>query len=395
VLLLVALTASCGADAPSEAEGAEGAAGEDGAQLEADRGLDRARSCRSELDCHGGGACVAGKCAPCVHHADCASDVCDVYARTPYGLGRCVPEATVVYVDVRRANCATGNGSRTAPVCTITQGLALTCTKKPAVRVYPGLYLPFGVSNRTVALYGPAGEGGDAEVTEEDVGGVGVRDGAHVIIDGFVLGRHSTVGLRCQGASSVDVRRSQLLADVGTGFNATSCSVTLDRDRLSGSFRAMTLDSSSYAITNSVFSDTGTTAIVLRNSHGTFAFNTVVRNGGDSGAPTAGAIDCGTTPVLLKDTIIAENRLSVPEGSQLTGECRLRRVVVGSRDATREPGAIHLDPDLDDYRLPRDTANLACCIDHGPRRSPVHFDFDGTRRPQGPRLDLGAFEAIE
>ena len=57
--------------------------------------------CDEEADCEEGLACASGRCAPCQHHAECASDVCDVYLDSPRGAGRCIPERRVLYVASR------------------------------------------------------------------------------------------------------------------------------------------------------------------------------------------------------------------------------------------------------------------------------------------------------
>jgi hypothetical protein len=328
--------------------------------------------------------------ASCARHADCASETCDVHR------GRCVREAELVYVDRRDVACATGDGSKSRPVCTIGEGIARTTAERSAVRVRPGQYFPFHVSDRAVSLYGPAGEDGDAEVTEEDVGGSRVGANATVLVDGFNLGRHSRFGIECAGGAlttSLTVRRSQTMSDVGVGMRVTGCVVRVDRTRMSGLYGAIQYTDARYVVTNTVVTGVSErTAIVVRGGAGRFELVTVVNNG-DPALAHAGAFDCGTTPVRIEDSIVFGN-LHGAGGSQLTGACRLERVVVGTHDGTTARGAIRLDPELAGYTLPRTPANLACCIDRA-ASSPVRTDFDGTPRPQGPAFDIGAYEAPE
>jgi hypothetical protein len=329
---------------------------------------------------------ITGYCAPpsphrCIRHADCPSDVCDTYA------ARCLRERDVVYVDRDDAACASGDGTRDKPVCEIGAGIALLGGRS-AVRVYPGSYRPFSVSALTVGLYGPAGEGGRAEVTEEDVGGVRIA-GGRVLVDGFSIGRHSTFGMSCDSAT-LRVRRSELLSDLGVGARATGCIFEADRVTFSGLLGALDLQASRYRVTNSVVLGVSErTAIVLDGGSGELLFDTVVGNGDPSlGHP--GAIDC-RAGARIRDSIIVHNSRDAA-GSQLTGACELARVVVGASDTVAHPGAIKLDPMLEGFHLPRNAANLACCIDRARPRLGIRHDFDGQRRPQGFGFDIGADE---
>lgn len=125
-------------------------------------------SCTQESDCPSGLACLAGVCQPCVAHSQCQSDVCDGYAATSLGPGACIEQADVVYADAAaRPACETGDGSRSNPVCSIRAAIPLAVGNRYAVRVYPGHYFPFGVSQRTVFIFGPGD--GSAVVGEEDI----------------------------------------------------------------------------------------------------------------------------------------------------------------------------------------------------------------------------------
>jgi hypothetical protein len=335
----------------------------------------------------------------CRAHADCASDVCDVYLTTHSGPGRCIPEPEVLYVDGRGVHGSlcdgAGDGSRSDPFCSIRDAVAAADHARSAIRVSPGTYFPFSVRDKRLAIYGPAGEGGVVDVTEEDISGSTVSGPADVILDGLSLGRHSRFGVRCDGGAArpkVHIRRSEVLSDIGVALEATGCDLLLDRSRVSGLYGAMVLEDTRFVMTSNVISGVSErTAIRFEASDGRFLLNTVTRNG-DPSLAHPGAIDCGATPVVLEDSIIAGNLLG-PGGSQLTGSCVLDGVVVGSADVVTSPGAIRLDPELDDYRLPRTAANLGCCIDRAADHPDVPADIDGTPRPQGPAYDIGAYEA--
>jgi hypothetical protein len=333
----------------------------------------------------------------CARHGDCGSDVCDVYRPTGFGPGRCIPEASVLYVDQNVCEPGAGDGSRAAPFCAINEAVARADEARFAVRVYPGLYFPFGVAEKQVAVYGSDPGDEPVEVTEEDVSGVQISGGARVVLDGLVLGRHSRFGVRCIGTSgppaastSVDVRRSEVLSDVGTAFIASACNVRLDRNVVAGLFGSMQLTDTLYLVTNSVFTGSSERpAISLNGGEGRFFLDTVTGNGDpDVQPPTIACL----TPALIEDSIVFGNATS-RTGSQFDGDCRLRRTVVGSADPIESPGAIHKDPDLDGFDLPVTPANLDCCIDRAPTRLLIRRDLEGTRRPQGARFDIGADEA--
>jgi hypothetical protein len=189
-----------------------------------------ARSCRAPTDCAEGLGCVQGVCSACNRHAHCASDVCDLYQG-----GRCIPEKEVLYVGRRNVShyeeCERATGARNDPFCQIRDAIpALGCGTN-AIRVASGSYLPFHVSGgEPFTVYGPAGEGGIAQVTEEDTGGVSVRGGAHVVLDGLEIGRYSyRTGLRCEDPGTrVVVRRSDIFTDTRAELSSTGCELTLE-----------------------------------------------------------------------------------------------------------------------------------------------------------------------
>jgi hypothetical protein len=322
-------------------------------------------------------------------HAECASDVCDVYEDTPLGRGQCLPEGDVFYVNGRGqhgGNCDdTGRtGAKDDPFCSISTAVRAAGGARTAIRVYPSVYFPFAVTGKRVAIYGPAGEGGVAQVYEEDYLGSRVSDGADVVLDGLEMGGPDG------GRPSLAIRRGAVLSDIGDALPATDCDLRLDRILVTGGRSGLHLTRTRYEVTNTVVSGSGDTGVRIVDSEGTFLFNTVIGNSGRSGAP--GGIDCGATPVQIEDSILFRNQTGAA-GSQLAGACALTRVVIGSLDTATYPGAIREDPDLSGYRLRSTPSNRSCCIDKAPNRASVWADVDGNPRPRGPLSDLGASES--
>lgn len=328
--------------------------------------------------------------APCTRHADCASGLCRHATGSPDAGGACVAEARVLYVD--RGRCGGDNdGSRARPFCTIGAALAQVDDTRRHVRIYPGFYPPFTAAGVAASLYGSDPGGPPVDVTEEDYRGSLVDAGADLLLDGLVLGRHSTVGLRCQGGSHLVVRRAEVASDTGVGLVATGCTLRVDRARLSGRDGALRLVDSSYLVTNSLVTGASErSAVVLDGGSGRVLLSTITGNGDPSAA--APAVTC-TGPAALADSIVFGNARG-PGGSQLAGACRLARVVIGADDPFAAAGAIRLDPDVDAGPVLRRTAgNLACCIDRAPVREAIAADLAGAPRPQGARFDIGAAEA--
>lgn len=371
----------CGAEDASDAGGAR--------QSRSEEQVLTPVGCIQESDCAAGLACVSGTCQPCSSHGECQSDVCDLGAATSMGPGACLQEAQVVYVDTSaRPACETGDGSRSNPVCTIGAGISRAFGVRYAVRVYPGHYFPFGVTDRTVYVFGPGD--GSAVVGEEDAGAGARITRATVVLDGLDFAVHVLTGVVCD-RSTLKVLRGSAQGDY-YGIRATDCDLEIDQVRAGGSIQSgLTIaGEGSYRVTNSYFSGGDLQAVVFSGaSTGTFEFNTVT--GGGELRP--GGIDCGTSARVIRDSIVVHN-MPAAGGAQTVGACTHRRVVVGSGDTRPDPGLIKIDPDLDPQGRLLDTpADLACCVDKGARYvSSLYRDFFGTPRPQGRSNDIGAHE---
>jgi len=192
-----------------------------------------ARRCEASTDCAAGLGCVSGVCSACNRHAHCASDVCDLYQR-----GRCILEKEVLYVGRSSSGieeCDHATGVRDNPFCQIRDAIGALEEGKRVIRVAPGFYMPFHVNGGDAfSVIGPAGEGGIAQVTEEDVRGSRVRGGADVVLDGLELGRYSHgAGLRCEGPGTrLVVRRSRIYADTRAPFHSEGCDLRLEHTEI-------------------------------------------------------------------------------------------------------------------------------------------------------------------
>lgn len=349
--------------------------------------------------------CIVGTagCAPCRLHGDCASLACDLYQQTSQGSGRCLPAGAVLYVDNRNGTCDRGMGgdgsSPQAAVCTLTEGLGLLDSTRRALRVLPSSrdYGPLAIIGRAVALYGPAGEGGKAQLGDTaGVDGVTLAGEADVILDGFEIAK-GRVGLRCAGvgAARVQLRRSQIIDAADLGVLVTGCALRIDRALLLGSGNgALAVGGAEpYAITNSFIVKSRSSALpaikIASSGPGEFRFNTVVENS----SMLAAAMDCGGQALRIEDSIFLRNQRVA--GSQFQGGCQLDNTAVGMPDSA--PGtSIAMTPELGkvggvDYGLNPNGMNAkACCIDRA--RGAIALDYFGTERPLG-EADIGAHEA--
>ena len=332
----------------------------------------------------------------CRLHADCPSAVCDTYAAD--GAGACIDGARVLYVQKLCEGWpgSGGTGTQADPFCQIREAVtAAQESGRDVIRVLPGHYFPFAVTGQKLQLFGPAGEGGSASVGEEDSGAVAVLEGADVLLDGFVLGGPTRHGLLCRGPSSSTravVRRSSLGADVGWALQALGCEVALDRVILQTRPVSVELTDTRFVITNAFVGGQfhHPSAISIQGSEGVIGFSTLAL----TRFPNAdgGSIDCGTSTVRIQDSIVAGAGAYPDTGSRFRGSCLLERVVVGN-DPIESPGAIRKTPTLvDGYRLPYSPENVDCCIDRAEDGAALRWDIEGTRRPQGERADLGAYE---
>lgn len=336
-------------------------------------------------------------CQTCLQHGDCPSQVCDSYLRSGSG-GTCVSAADVVYVDNRGGGCGPGGDGETpaSALCTLPEALArIDGVRKRVIRVMPSSrdYGTLAVTDRALSIFGPAGQGGSAELNADGLTeGLSVSGSARVVIDGLDISR-GRVGLSCRGSNgtSVTVRRSRITRATDTGIQINDCAFEADRAlvRDNGGGALLISGSQPYSVTNSFLvrnhSAPFSTIKLLSSAGGSFQFNTVV----DNDSAMAPGIACSGTKIEIRDSIVFKNS---PMATTQFGSCQVVNTVVGSGETGR---GIRLDPVFVpvagiEYGLDPERS-AACCIDQA--LPGLRGDYFGTARPRGLAADLGAHEA--
>lgn len=340
--------------------------------------------------------CTTG-CQTCLQHADCPSQVCNSYLPSGAG-GTCVPAAEVVYVDNRGSSpCGPGGDGETAAtaLCGLPEALArIDGIRKRVIRVMPSGrdYGSLAIADRAVTIFGPAGQGGYAELSGAAMDGLSVGGSARVVIDGLDISR-SRVGISCRGSgmTRVTVRRSSIARNTDTGIQISDCALEADRVlvRDNGGGALFITGTRTYSVTNSFLVRNRSlffpTLKLLSSASGTFQFNTVVDNDSNLEA----GIRCSSMQVEIRDSIVFHN--SAPGDSQFKS-CTVLNTVVGIREIGK---GIRQDPIFApvagiDYGLDPERS-AACCIDQA--LPALREDYFGTGRPRGLAADLGAHEA--
>ncbi len=403
----------------------------------------RCMACRTAMDCNPDKGCWHGICvASCQKDLQCVdSGVClsvpSLSAGTDAipGQGLCVPKEEVLSVGITQRACVS-YPNQEGIYCTLnaaigrlnqqfadadTRLLALSTRAsvgpsdyRRIIHVLPGIYgsldlSPARVSRAKVAIsmYG----GDDPANRPQIVEGHGVAPSVligpeiEVTLDGFDIGLGST-GIDCQGSTLI-VRRSTVSAADAVGIQTDGCQLTLDRVKVKNSKGgALSLmGQATYHITNSVFVGNSSVyqpiLVFDAGTDGVFRFNTVANNSSNF----AGTLSCADVAIgnsetpgarRIENSIFALNPLGQGRHSQVSGNCQLDHVVVGSADPY--PGGTRMDPlfvsDSQDFHLRPGQANDSCCIDQV-HPSPVDtetMDFDSRPRPNGPGSDIGAYE---
>lgn len=247
LLFVLATAASCGSLLPSREEPA-------GDCL-------TATSCTTEKP-----VCDNNQCRPCRAHGECASLVCDSYGDLS-GVGTCVPESDIIYIDAVATGEATcfGTGTRDKPLCDIAGGLEkLAATpsgkKRPLLRLLPSANAyqapVFDAVTGPVVLVG-SGELAPGRTTTLSTDGndyMRFGDNATVTIDGVII---STYALSAPAGGKISIRRSKIQYLYG-GASFSNATVTFDRDWFTASSLGLAFQSATVNITNSLF--TGNTA---------------------------------------------------------------------------------------------------------------------------------------
>lgn len=339
----------------------------------------------------------AGSCIECQTHADCPSLVCDDYLRSGSG-GTCVPASSVVYVDNRGGACSvSGSGDTPATAtCTLSEALLrIDGTQKRVIRVMPSAadYGSLVIDGKSVTIFGPAGQGGSAQIQGNGtVGALVVKGAAAVVINGLNVTR-GRAGIFCQGgAASLTLRHANVTGCSDIGLLISDCALELDRvliaDNANGALGIS--GSQGYSVTNSFIvrnRSLALPAIKLASSvPGVFRFNTVA----DNTSEAAAAVECGSSRITLSDSIVFRNSRI---GNSQIQSCQLRTTAVGRTDGAL---GIREDPSFApagglDYALEASPLSNGCCIDRS--ASTARTDFFGILRPRGRSSDIGAHEA--
>lgn len=247
LLFVLATAASCGSLLPSREEPA-------GDCLSA-------TSCPAERP-----VCDNNQCRPCRAHGECASLVCDSYGDLS-GVGTCVPESDILYIDAVAAGEVTcsGTGTREKPLCDIAGGLEKLAAipsgkKRPILRL-----LPSANAYQTPVLDAAAGPvvlvgsgefsaGRAATLSTDGNDTLRFGDNATVTLDGVII---SSYALSAPAGGKLSIRRSKLQYLYG-GASFTNATVTLDRDWFTASTLGLAFQGATVNITNSLF--TGNTS---------------------------------------------------------------------------------------------------------------------------------------
>jgi len=371
-----------------------------------------AGDCFTTADCADGTqVCKNHQCVGCSEHSDCASQVCDTYGDLPGGgPGKCMPTTGIIYVDNKEENPGCGvnltppAGTQREPLCTLSQALDRVkseANKIVRVQASPNGYLlrELDAAAGNVILIGPGfqpGNGATLLIEDEDFPVTFLFNSANAILDGFRFGGQQ---IKASGGK-ITIRRSKLdYQELGIRFE-NNCTVTLDRNLLSNSTLGLVFDSCTVNMTNSVLLqnnvDIGVNLVNFVNGSGLFAFNTVAYNINMSTAPIPPIVNCTSSNVTVKNSILVQNG-----GTQeLAQGCRTsaNSLVVGKGDSTSgqiKQDPVFLDAASYDLRLsPKDATNMQYLIDKAVEATDKNSDHDynGLRRPQGAGHDIGAFE---
>ncbi len=346
--------------------------------------------------------CEMNVCRACVKDAECASNVCDV------DTGMCVSDTLVRYASPSGVD--TNDCSEAAP-CTPMRAVGISDAAHPWVRLLPGTYAPntLTISAKNFILVGT-----DASLAAE----VNIGSQSSVTLRGLSnasygcggLANNSIVTIRDAlspsgyagvGNCTMNIIGSYFGASIGSGYSDGAI-LNIDRSRFSGNFQTVVSDTAHVIvnITNSEFIDAGfrisfsTTSSTANKVY--VAYSTFVT----SGSQDAYAAGCGNQTgvpgvATLVDNIFYSYIPQATDAFLSTTGCTLDTNIMYPQ-TTRSAGTngITLDPKLVDPPngdLHLQTTSPAIDAAKVTATDPT-VDFDGTTRPQGPRLDIGAFE---
>jgi hypothetical protein len=304
--------------------------------------------------------------------------------------GTCGSVGTVAYADNKNGTCSGMHAATLAdPACEIVAALAV----QPLVRVFGSsvAYARLILTSGTVRIIGPGLQATPTAMLSGDLSNPALAiSGAttSVTLDGIEISGGGTGedGVFCSQASpgpSLTMLRSWVHGVGGAGIDATKCDVTLDRAAIGpgNADGGIVLTSARYSIVNSFFDVNGASGAGVTFNAGTsalpggfgFAHNTVVKNAG-------GGVLCGAATSIVSSIVWGNSSMDT------SGSCTLVSSTSLGPDFVNATG-----PGYDFHLAGRTPGNLGCCIDQI-ASSPVDHDYDGRKRPQNIKWDIGAHE---
>jgi hypothetical protein len=354
------------------------------------------------------------QCRGCTADAECESKVCDA------AVGRCLPQSEVLYASATGPSNATC--TQLAP-CSLPQAfmLAMSNGLRSTVRLAPGTYVQeLAIASGSVTLVGEAGVvlAGDANKTATVLVGRGgtltMRDldidlstkaflcGGLTTPGPYTLGGNLTLNrVRVSSSPSktlflhdciATMRRVTITVTQSSNPLSTNEGTSLDADQLvitsTGASAARTILYGKNRITNSVFVN-AYLHLVDPVGQVTIAFSTFV-------------VSVAAIQFAYEGDYAIENNVIVHTSGTVAITCAACPNInhnILYPTAVTAPGTTNLmvdpqfvDPLAGNYRLkPTSPAVNAAMPSTGVS---TDHDHDGTPRPQGPALDIGAFELM-
>jgi hypothetical protein len=362
-----------------------------------------------EVDCTTNAECVNPSpicgsqmtCRGCESNGECASTVCES------DTGGCTPEATIVYASPSGAG--SGDCTLVAP-CTLSRATMVASTNVGKIlRMLPGAYAENLSVNGSVVLKIVAD---GASLTSPSK--VSVTGGANVDVRGLqVAGVGTTV--TC-GDTSTAIAKSMLHAvDVTGGLRINRCTVTMrggvlsdfsatddaaiDADSVTATFAFASTSGSrlSLRFINSIFKNTG---ISLGNNDQaapgstlTIAFSTFVyTTSGNSYVCNTNTNNVRTerfeNNIFFASAGAAVSNVVLPRTCMFANNIMFPQTTVIANNTIADPKLV--DVAQGDYHLQTSSPAINTAIPS--TGLGTNHDFDGTARPQGAALDIGAFE---
>nr|HEX4314928.1 choice-of-anchor Q domain-containing protein [Kofleriaceae bacterium] len=363
---------------------------------------------------------TSNTCVGCGSDTDCSSQVCDV------DTGACVDQSVIIY--------AADNGSDSAVCsidhpCSITAAIAAITPSLNVLKLEPGTFhqaltIPVGL-HLTIAATGATIEPSNSDP------GLSTQDSSNVRVIGLSIVANNTnqVALNCNndngsvtstltvenanvesnfaavesGPCMLSITRSRLHVDAGGLYifvASSGTTATIDRTEFSGASAMLLNGGNSMVVTNSTFSNPSNPADPAFINNGgllQISFSTLYDTPIDCGSASPDCSGSGKG-ICFDNSIIFTDTPGAPADTMTGTACSSKDTLVfpqstgitGTGNLLGE-NPLLVDPASGDFHLQAtspavDAADPAATDDH---------DFDGTKRPQGPRDDLGAFELTQ